>query len=180
MQTVFKLFADAVALIMRFAVFFGIALVGGIGSAWVMIHDGSRLSTARQGPWVSWPAAGKVDADPYTRAHTVRVGLLPLNPSLALTFHARADDDGERLHSSCDYVVDLDGVDAQWWSVAAFNDAGRSIANTAQRFAFNTTTITRDAAGKAAVVLAPQRAAPSADFRPWPPSHHVPPSGPHD
>jgi hypothetical protein len=154
MQTVLKFFADVVALIVRFAVFLGIALVGGIGSAWVMIHDGSRLSTVRQGPWVSWPSAGKIDADPYTRAHTVRVGLLPLNPSLALTYHARADDEAQRLHSSCDYLVDLDGVDAQWWSIAAFDDAGRSIANTAQRYAFNTTTITRDGAGKISVVLA--------------------------
>jgi hypothetical protein len=154
MQTVLKFLSDVVALIVRFAVFLGIAVVGGIGSAWVMIHDGSRVSTVRQGPWVAWTSAGKVDADPYTRAHTVRLGLLPLNPSLALTYHARTDDDGARLHSSCDYQIDLDTVDAQWWSVAAFDDAGRSIRNTAQRYAFNNATAIRDPAGKAAVVLA--------------------------
>jgi hypothetical protein len=154
MQTVLKFLTDVVALIMRFAVFLGIAVGGGILSAWVMIHDGSRVSTVKQGPWVSWTSAGKVDADPYTRAHTVRLGLLPLNPSLALTYHARTDDEGDRLHSSCDYVIDLDTIDAQWWSVAAFDDAGRSIRNTAQRYAFNSATTIRDPAGKAAVVLA--------------------------
>jgi hypothetical protein len=154
MQTVLKFLGDVVALIVRFAVFLGIAVIGGIGSAWVMIHDGSRVSTVRQGPWVAWSAAGKPDADPYTRAHTVRLGLLPLNPSLALTYHARADEEGQRLHSSCEYLVDLDAIDAQWWSVAAFDDAGRSIRNTAQRYAYNSATTIRDSGGKATLIVA--------------------------
>lgn len=154
MQTLIKILSDVLALTVRFAVFIGIAIVGGIGSAWVMMHDGATLTTTRHGAWVAWPAAGKVDADPYTRAHTVRLGLLPLNPSLALTYHARTDEGGTRLHSSCDYEIDLDGFDAQWWSLVAFDDSGRSIRNGAQRYGFNTATTMRDATGKARIVLA--------------------------
>ncbi len=154
MQLLFSIFADVLALVTRFAVFLGIALLGGIGSAWVMIHSGSRLSTVTQGPWVSWPASGRVEADPYTRAHTVRLGLLPLNPSLAMSYHARTDDSGERIYSSCDYLIKLDDLAAQWWSLAVFDDAGRAIRNQAQRFAYNSATIVRDIDGKAAVIMA--------------------------
>jgi hypothetical protein len=154
MQTLLKVLAEIVALTVRFAVFIGIAVVGGIGSAWVMMHDGSRLTTVRQGAWVAWPSAGKVDADPYTRAHTVRLGLLPMNPSLALTYHARTDETGKRIHSSCDYAIDLAGFDAQWWSIAAFDDNGQSIRNSAQRYAYNTATTMRDGTGAARIVLA--------------------------
>jgi hypothetical protein len=148
------LIADILALITRFAVFIAIAIAGGIGSAWVMIHSGSRLTTATQGVWVSWPTAGRPDTDPYTRAHNVRLGLLPFNPSLALTYHARIDDEGGRIHSSCDYRISLDGLDAAWWSLAVFDDAGNVIRNPAQRYAYNAATIVREIDGKVEVVLA--------------------------
>jgi hypothetical protein len=154
MGFVLNLIADVLALLTRFAVFLSIAVIGGIGSAWVMIHSGSRISTLTQGPWVSWPASGRVDADPYTRAHSVRLGLLPLNPSLAMTYHARTDETGERIYSSCDYRVELDGLNAQWWSLAVFDDAGRAIRNAAQRYAYNSVTIVRESDGKAAVIMA--------------------------
>ena len=154
MRFVLTLIAEVFTLLTRFAVFIAIALIGGIGSAWVMIHSGSRLTTATQGVWQSWPTAGRPDADPYTRAHNVRLGLLPLNPSLALTYHARTDDEGGRIHSSCDYRVALDGLDATWWSLAVFDDAGHVISNPAQRFAYNAATVVREFDGKMQVVLA--------------------------
>ena len=50
---------------------FGVlAIGGGLGTAWYMIEAGSRLSTRTFGPWTTWTAAGRPDADPYTRAHT--------------------------------------------------------------------------------------------------------------
>src|SRR5262245_17863161 len=63
-------------------VFVGLALGGGLGTAWYMIEGGSRLSTRTFGPWTTWVAAGRPDADPYTRAHTARNGLLPLASTL--------------------------------------------------------------------------------------------------
>ena len=58
MKFLLSLIADVLALLTRFAVFIAIALLGGIGSAWVMIHSGSRLTTVTQGPWVAWPHGG--------------------------------------------------------------------------------------------------------------------------
>lgn len=154
MRALLSFLADVLALATRFAVFLAIAIVGGIGSAWMMIHSGSRLSISEVGPWVTWPVSGRPDADPYTRAHTVRLGLLPINPSLALTYHARNDDDGQRLHSSCDYGIDFDQFDAAWWSLAVFDDNGRVIRNPAQRYAYNMATLVREVDGRQTVVLA--------------------------
>ena len=78
-------------------VFAALAVGGGLGSAWYMIEAGSRLSTRTFGPWMTWTAAGRPDADPYTRAHTARNALLPLSSTLELTFRAKTDSSGRRL-----------------------------------------------------------------------------------
>jgi hypothetical protein len=154
MRMLLTLIGEVVALITRFATFIAIVLIGGIGSAWVMIHSGSPLSTVTEGSWVTWPMAGRTDADPYTRAHGASLGLLALNSSLSTTFHARLDADGERIHSSCEYALDLEAIDAAWWSLVVFDDRGAVIPNPAQRHAFNASTVVRDADGGAMVVLA--------------------------
>ena len=145
--------ASIVNFVMRGAVFLGIAVLGGFGSAWVMIHSGTQLTAATAGPWVTWTAAGRMDADPYTRAHTVRLGLLPLNSTLALTYQAQADGEGQRIHSSCIYAVDMSALDAEWWSLAVFDDKGGLIRNNANRYAFNSSTVLHDADGGTRVVL---------------------------
>lgn len=145
--------ATFVNFMMRGAVFLGIAILGGFGSAWVMIHSGSQLTAATAGPWVTWTAAGRTDADPYTRAHTVRLGLLPLNSTLALTYQAQLDGEGQRIHSSCIYTVDLSALDAEWWSLSVFDERGGLIRNSANRYAFNASTVLRDADGGTRVVV---------------------------
>jgi hypothetical protein len=139
--------------VMRGAVFLGIAVLGGFGSAWVMIHSGSQLTAATAGPWVTWTAAGRMDADPYTRAHTVRLGLLPLTSTLATTYQAQMDAGGQRIHSSCVYAVDLTGLEAEWWSLAVFDDRGGLIRNNAERYAYNVSTALRDADGGTRIVV---------------------------
>ena len=66
-----------------------LAVGGGLGTAWYMVEAGSRLSTRSFGPWTTWTAAGRPDADPYTRAHTARNALLPLVSTLELTYGPR-------------------------------------------------------------------------------------------
>ena len=95
-----------------------LALVGGAGSAWYMIEAGSRLSTRAFGPWTTWISAGRPDADPYTRAHTARNGLLPVSSTLELTFQAKTDSQGARLTSSCDYTITMPSSEPAWWSLA--------------------------------------------------------------
>ena len=146
--------ANLINLVLRGVVFLTIALLGGFGSAWVLINSGSQMTAANAGPWVTWIAAGRPDADPYTRAHTVRTGDLPINSTLALTWRAQTDQDGNRIHSSCAYTLDVTALDAEWWSLAVFDDRGQLIPNAASRHAFNADTIVREPDGTAVVRLA--------------------------
>ena len=136
------------------AVFAAIALGGGLGSAWYMIEAGSRLSTRSFGPWTTWTAAGRPEADPYTRAHTVRNGLLPLASTLELTYRAKSDSRGGKINSACDYAIVMEGFDSAWWNLAAFDARGRLIHNPADRYAFSSDTVMRESDGRAIISLA--------------------------
>lgn len=134
--------------------FVGLAVVGGLGSSWYMIEKGSRLTTTVSGPWVAWKSAGRADADPYTRAHFLRRGMLPVSATLAQTYQAATDSDGQTLYSSCDYVIEGDEPSAAFWSLAVFDESGRLIPNPAERYAFNSSNIMRPANGRFDVRLA--------------------------
>lgn len=139
-------FADA-------AIFTGVVLLGGLVSSWNMIDTGSFLSTASSGPWVTWTSAARSDADPYTRAHFSRLGILQLSSDIALTYTARTDSDGSSLHSSCDYEIQGKPIDADWWSIVVFNHRGKLIANPADRYAFTSDTIASRPDGSFIVTL---------------------------
>jgi hypothetical protein len=115
---------------------------------------GTALTTETIGPWVTWPAAGQPSQDPYTRVHFARLGSLPLNSESAQQFSARTDSDGGRLHSSCDYVIEGRGLSTHWWSITAYDDRGRLIANPADRYAFTADTVAFNADGSFSIALA--------------------------
>jgi hypothetical protein len=140
-------------LLFNLAAFAAIAVVGGLGSAWYMVEAGSELSTLSSGPWVAWTAAGRPEADPYTRAHTVRNALLPIASTLELTYRARTDSRGGKLTSSCDYAIVVPSLDNTWWNLAAFDTRGRLINNAAERYAFTSDTVLRESDGRAVIAL---------------------------
>lgn len=123
------------------ALFIGIVLILGLGSSWYMIERGSSLTTVTAGPWVSWVSAGRPDADPYTRAHEARLGVLPLSTRVSHTFVARTDSEGRSLHSSCDYVIEGREAPNFWWSLTVFDASGRLIPNVLDRSAFTSDTM---------------------------------------
>lgn len=134
--------------------FLVVAVGGGLGSSWYMIEKGSHLTTRAIGPWVAWTAAGRPDADPYTRAHFTRRGMLPVTSALAATFEARTDNDGQTLFSTCEYLIEGDEPRAAFWSLAVFDDNGGLIPNAADRHSFNSATVMRGPTGRLDVVLA--------------------------
>jgi hypothetical protein len=136
-----KRLAAVVAYTADWALFIGVVLILGLGSSWYMVERGSALSTITAGPWVSWFAAGRSDADPYTRAHAARLGILPLSTEISQTFIARVDSDGRTLHSSCDYTVDGREIPGTWWSMTVFDADGRLIPNALGRYEFTSDTM---------------------------------------
>ncbi|MGB3719363.1 MAG: hypothetical protein DIU63_12230 [Proteobacteria bacterium] len=135
--------AATIGFIGNVVLFAGIALLGGLATSWYMIEVGSPLTTVKVGPWVSWPAIGTPNADPYTRAHMARQGSMPISGTLARVWEARTDDTGQRLHSSCDYAVVGRGLNDGFWTIAVFDDSGQLIPNAAGRYAFNSSSIMR-------------------------------------
>jgi hypothetical protein len=140
--------------LLNLGLFLGVSVAGGLGTAWYMIEAGSRLSTRTVGPWVTWATAGRPDADPYTRAHIARNGLLPLSSTSELTFKAKTDSRGARLSSACDYAIVMEDFEAAWWDLAVYDGQGRLIANPADRYAFNSSTAMRGVDGRTIITLA--------------------------
>jgi hypothetical protein len=141
-------------LIVNLAAIAVLGIGGGLSSAWYMVEAGSRLSTRSFGPWTTWLAAGRPDADPYTRAHTARNALLPITSTLELTFYAKTDGEGAQLQSACDYAVTVEGLEGAWWNLAAFDRRGGLIPNGADRYAFSSDSAMREPDGRAVIVVA--------------------------
>lgn len=144
----------ASARVIEAAIVATIILAGGLGSSWYMVEAGSRLTTAKLGPWMTWTAAARPDADPYTRAHFVKAGTLPVSAQIQRTLVARTDQNGERLHSSCEYVVEGALPKVEWWSLTVFDERGQLIPNEADRYSFTGQTVALAHAGNFAVTLA--------------------------
>jgi hypothetical protein len=126
----------------------------GLMSSWHLVEAGFSLTTRTVGPWVMWTSAARSDADPYTRAHFARLGMLVLSTEVAHTYLARTDSDGVKLHSSCDYALEGPSPEAGWWSLAAFDEHGRLIANPTERHAFTSDTVATSPDGRFVVTLA--------------------------
>ena len=131
-----------------------IGVAGGLASAWYMVEAGSNLSTRTVGPWKTWISAGRIDADPYTRAHYARSGSLPLSSTVARTYTATTDNEGRKLYAECEYAVEGEGPHQAWWTLAVFDHRGRLINNPIARHAYNATTVLRDTSGRYAIALA--------------------------
>jgi hypothetical protein len=148
-----RAFLRASARVIEGVIVVAIVLIGGLGSSWYMVEAGSRLTTAKRGPWLTWTSAARSDADPYTRAHFANAGTLPVSAEVQRTHVARTDDAGERLHSSCDYSIEGLNLQADWWSLTVFDDRGKLIANPADRYAFTRDTIAASGATPPLIVL---------------------------
>lgn len=134
--------------------FIAIALILGIGSSLYLVDNGSRLTTLRSGPWVMWSKASHRDLDPYTRARLAKVGSLPVSGTIAANWEARVDAEGKRLHSSCEYLIESEPIDATWFSIAVFDDNGLLIPNSADRYSFTGQSLAANPDGSFYVVLA--------------------------
>ena len=77
-----------------------------------------------------------------------------VSSSLAYTYQATADSDGQSLYSSCDYAVEGEEPRVAFWTLAVFDEAGQLIPNPAERYAFNSASVMRPANGGIDIRLA--------------------------
>lgn len=136
MKTVFKCIAV-----------FIVALILGAGSALVIIRLPSSKATMTNGAWSVNTAIGSKQAGMYPRAVVARIGLFALNKSEAIYFSASTDDNGQRLHSGCDYRIEGTDLDARWWSITAYGADQFLIPNVENRYAYNGKNVKREKDG---------------------------------
>ncbi len=141
--------------ILNIMVFAVVALAVGLGTARVMITDGSAISTSRFGPWTAWHSLGAASADPYTLAHVSRAGTLPVTTSSAIYLTAKVNEDGDLLDSGCDYAITIPDVPAQWWSLSLFDKSGRPIPNPSDRHSFSRENVVSGFDGVVRIRVAP-------------------------
>ncbi len=134
--------------------FSAVVLICGIGTSLYLIDNGTRFTTWQSGPWTMWHQAARLDIDPYTKARYARVGSLPMTAAVAATWEARSDGSGRRLHSSCEYVVEFESIDATWFSIAVYDDKGLLIPNPADRYSFTEQTLATNPDGSFFISLA--------------------------
>ena len=106
---------------------FAVVLIGlslGGALAWVSIQNNSGLGTLQIGQWTSWPLAGSVDADPYSKAKVASDGDVPLGAAEGIAFHAQFDRTGKPLRRECQYILDGQTPPARLWTLTAHEIKG--------------------------------------------------------
>ncbi|WP_026612755.1 DUF1214 domain-containing protein [Ensifer aridi] len=104
-----------------------VAFAGGIASALWALKATVGFGSIAIGPWVAFPEAQTVTADPYAKAHRARAGELLYGGAEGLMFTAVTDDSGARLSAACSY--DISGITppARFWTLYATTSDGATL-----------------------------------------------------
>ncbi|WEX78365.1 DUF1214 domain-containing protein [Sinorhizobium numidicum] len=101
-----------------------VAFGGGIVSAIWALKATVGFGSIAIGPWVAFPEAQTIAADPYAKAHRARAGELLYGGAEGLMFTAATDDSGARLSAACSYEVSGITPPARFWTLYATTSDG--------------------------------------------------------
>ena len=133
-----------------------IAAGSGLGATWFAVTHAAAFGPIRVGAWRAWPKTGTPDIDPYARATMARNGDLPTASGDGIAFFARTDDAGRALDGRCEILLDGLTPAARFWTLTLYDPDGRLIVNAADRYAFTSQEITRQADGHFVIAVAPR------------------------
>ena len=133
-----------------------IAASCGLGATWFAVTHAAAFGPIRVGAWKAWPKTGTPDIDPYARATMARNGDLPVASGDGIAFFARTDDAGRPLDGRCEIALEGITPAARFWTLTLYDPDGRLIVNAADRHAFTSQEITRQADGHFAIAIAPR------------------------
>jgi len=122
-----------------------LAVVVGLGSAYVATFSMHGNAQVRNGAWQTNLLTGSATADPYIRTYVALTGLLALNKSETIYFEAHEDSAGQPLDGKCSYRVDGNDPDARWWSITVYGKDHFLLPNPAKRYSVSKTNIVRSA-----------------------------------
>lgn len=104
------------------------------------------FQTTKSG-WLYSETIGSNAASGVERARVALSGPLGLSSKEVIYFIAQADNDGNRLSSSCDYRVLGQSLDTRWWSLTLYDSkTEKYVPNSINRSSWNNENIVRDEA----------------------------------
>lgn len=139
------------------AVVVGIAL--GLGALWLATNRGFMGGAIANGPWQTSLNYGIKSTDAMTRAAVARGGLLALPATETVYWQTARDSAGAALDGKCVYRLSGRALDARWWSVTIYDEAGYLMPNAVRVWSVNGANVPLDAAGRWQVTIAPTRPA---------------------
>ena len=132
-----------------------VAVVTGLGSAWLMVGDARPFGAVKVGEWTAWPLAGSAaDADPYARAWIARTGEIPLGAGEGVAFTADRDGAGRPLDGACEYRITGETSAARLWTLTVLDATGDLAPNPAGRTGFHSRELLRANDGRFEIALA--------------------------
>lgn len=84
---------------------FAFSILGGVWSVNYALNSFHNLGQFTIGEWNAYPHVGTIDADPYTRARTIKRGVISMGRTEGLVFQIWKDNHGHLLHPNCHYVL---------------------------------------------------------------------------
>lgn len=132
-----------------------IALVVGIGSAYLSLNRGSPFNALESGVWIAHPHAGTVSSDPYSTAIFARTGRVPLGSGEGIAFYAAFDSSGRALNPQCDYRIYGKAPTTRLWTITALNNALELLATDAGRASLHSQGILMNDTGGFAIQVSP-------------------------
>ena len=143
----------------RYAITLVSGIAAGLGAAWWLTGGGLSDGAIVNGPWTTSLGFGTKATDPITRAAVARAGLLALPATETVYWSAKTDAGGEKLDGNCHYSLSGAPLDARWWSVTIYDEAGYLVANPTNIWSVNSANVALDAKGEWRVMIAPEKPA---------------------
>lgn len=107
--------------ILKVLIVLTIALGGGIWATDYTLDHFDGFGELQLGAWNAYPAAGTIDADPYSKARAARKAYLALGTAEGLPFYARRDSNGRELKRGCSYRLSGFTPSARFWTLYPAN-----------------------------------------------------------
>ena len=113
-----------------------LALFIGPGSAYSYLKYFHQSGWITNGPWKTNLGMGLAETGMYDKAWTALFSVL--SPSnMNVYYKGYTDEDGEKLHSNCNYRIEGDKLDTRWWSLTTYMEDGFLIPNIHKRYSWN-------------------------------------------
>lgn len=130
-----------------------LALLLGLGSAYVAARGMRGDALVRNGAWQTNLLIGSTTADPYTRTFVALTGLFALNQSESIYYEANRDSAGQPLDGKCSYRIDGHDPDARWWSITLYGTDHFLLPDPGKHYSVTKTNVVRSPDGSFSVRL---------------------------